>query len=111
MRSTSVVSIALLALAAAAKLPTLQQPLTENYAWRQTQTAWTALIYHQEGIDLLRPEVPVHGPPWVFGFEFPDVAARLRGEGDAWRIGVSGPNAEGQVTVPAELARGHPGSR
>ena len=71
MRSTTFVSIALLALAAAAKLPTLQQPLTENYAWRQTQTAWTALIYHQEGIDLLRPEVPVHGPPWVFGFEFP----------------------------------------
>ena len=71
MRRASTVALALLAVAAAAKLPTLQQPLTENYAWRQTQTAWTALIYHQEGIDLLRPEVPVHGPPWVFGFEFP----------------------------------------
>ena len=71
MRRASTVALALLAVAAAAKLPTLQQPLTENYAWRQTQTAWTALIYHQDGIDLLRPEVPVHGPPWVFGFEFP----------------------------------------
>jgi hypothetical protein len=61
----------LLALAALAKIPTLGQPLTENFAWRQTQTAWTARIYHEQGIDLLHPEVPVHGPPWQFGFEFP----------------------------------------
>jgi len=61
----------LLAIAALLKLPTLDQPLTENFAWRQTQTAWTARIYHEQGIDLLRPEVPVHGPPWDFGFEFP----------------------------------------
>lgn len=54
-----------------AKLPTLGQPLTENFAWRQTQTAWTARIFHEQGIDLFHPEVPVHGPPWVFGFEFP----------------------------------------
>jgi uncharacterized protein (TIGR02099 family) len=44
----------------------------------------------------------------VFGFEFPDVVARLRGDGNTWRIGVSGPNAAGQVTVPAELVRGRP---
>jgi uncharacterized protein (TIGR02099 family) len=44
----------------------------------------------------------------VFGFEFPDVSARLRGEGDAWHIGVSGPNAEGEVVVPTELSRGRP---
>lgn len=64
-------ALALLGLAAALKIPTLGQPLTENFAWRQTQTAWTARIFHEQGIDLLRPEVPVHGPPWVFGFEFP----------------------------------------
>jgi hypothetical protein len=63
--------LGLLSIGAAAKLPTLSQPLTENFAWRQTQTAWTALIYHQEGIDLFHPQVPVHGPPWTFGFEFP----------------------------------------
>ncbi|HET9693658.1 MAG TPA: YhdP family protein [Steroidobacteraceae bacterium] len=44
----------------------------------------------------------------VFGFEFRDVVAKLRGQGDAWHIGVSGPHAEGQVTVPNELARGRP---
>jgi Dolichyl-phosphate-mannose-protein mannosyltransferase len=65
------VAVVLLALAALAKIPTLPQPLTENFAWRQTQTAFTALIYHREGIDLLHPQVPVHGPPWYFGFEFP----------------------------------------
>ena len=69
--SATLAAVGLLALAGIAKLPTLTQPLTENFAWRQTQTAWTAVIYHQEGIDLLNPKVPVHGPPWLFGFEFP----------------------------------------
>lgn len=70
---TRLSGIALLALlvAAALKVTTLNQPLTENFAWRQTQTAWTARIYHEQGIDLLYPQVPVHGPPWYFGFEFP----------------------------------------
>jgi hypothetical protein len=66
-----IAGLGMIAVAAAAKLPTLGQPLTENFAWRQTQTAWTARIYHEQGIDLLHPEVPVHGPPWHFGFEFP----------------------------------------
>jgi uncharacterized protein (TIGR02099 family) len=44
----------------------------------------------------------------VFGFEFKDVVARLRGERDTWRIGVSGPQAEGRVAVPDELSQGRP---
>ena len=71
VRTPNAAALAITAVALVAKLPTLDQPLTENFAWRQTQTAWTALIFHQEGIDLLHPQVPVHGPPWVFGFEFP----------------------------------------
>lgn len=51
--------------------PSLGQPLLEAHAFRQTQTAYTALVYHQQGIDLLRPEIPVFGPPWVVPFEFP----------------------------------------
>jgi hypothetical protein len=66
-----VFALALLAVSGLAKTPTLGQPLTENFAWRQTQTAWTALIYHREGIDLLHPQVPVLGPPWHLAFEFP----------------------------------------
>lgn len=44
----------------------------------------------------------------VFGFEFDDVVAKLRGENDAWRVMVSSPRAEGVITVPADLARGRP---
>ena len=44
----------------------------------------------------------------VFGFEFPAVVAKLSVEGDAWRIGVSGPRAEGLVTVPEELGGSRP---
>jgi hypothetical protein len=61
----------LLGIAAIARLPTLGQPLLEAHAFRQTQTALTALIYHQQGIDLLRPQLPVFGPPWMVPFEFP----------------------------------------
>jgi 4-amino-4-deoxy-L-arabinose transferase-like glycosyltransferase len=40
-------------------------------SWRQTQTAFTAVLYSKEGIDLLSPQVPVLGPPWVMRLEFP----------------------------------------
>lgn len=76
----------LLGIAAIAKLPTLGQPLLEAHIFRQTQTAYTALIYHQEGIDLLMPQLPVFGPPWVVPFEFPlfqAAAALLMGVGVA----------------------------
>jgi uncharacterized protein (TIGR02099 family) len=44
----------------------------------------------------------------VFGFEFTDVVAKLRGEPDAWRVDVSGPGADGRVTVPDDFSRGQP---
>ena len=52
-------------------LPSMSQPLLELHSFRQTQTAWTALIFHQQGIDLFHPKVPVFGPPWDVPFEFP----------------------------------------
>jgi hypothetical protein len=55
----------------AAVAPTLDQPLLENHAFRQTQTAYTARIYHQQGIDLLHPKLPVLGEPFEVPFEFP----------------------------------------
>lgn len=51
--------------------PSLGQPLLEAHSFRQTQTAYTALIYHQQGIDLLHPRVPVLGAPFEIAFEFP----------------------------------------
>jgi len=44
----------------------------------------------------------------VVGFEFLDVTAGLRPAGRGWRIEVSGPMAEGLVTIPADLAGGDP---
>lgn len=52
-------------------LPSMHQALLEHHSFRQTQTAWTALIFHQQGIDLFHPKIPVFGPPWEVPFEFP----------------------------------------
>ncbi len=51
--------------------PTLDAPLLEKHAFRQTQTAWTAREFHEEGIDLLHPKLPVFGAPFEAPFEFP----------------------------------------
>jgi len=53
------------------RFPTLRQPLLEAHGFRQTQTAYTAVIFHEEGVDLLHPELPVLGEPWEVPFEFP----------------------------------------
>lgn len=52
-------------------LPSLGQSLFETHAQRQTQTAITALLYAEHGIDLLRPPLPVLGPPGILPQEFP----------------------------------------
>lgn len=64
-------AVGLVVIAGAIRLPTLALPLTEAHSFRQAQTAFPAVIYAAEGIDLLRPQVPVFGPPWVMPFEFP----------------------------------------
>ena len=51
--------------------PTLDAPLLEKHAFRQTQTAWTARVFHEDGIDLLHPKLPVFGAPFEAPFEFP----------------------------------------
>ena len=52
-------------------LPTLGAPLLDRHPFRQTQTAFTARIFHEQGIDLLHPKLPILGPPWEVPFEFP----------------------------------------
>ena len=63
--------IAIVVVALLIHLPTFDQPLLEHQAFRQTQTAYTARIFHKFGIDLLQPSLPVFGPPWQVPFEFP----------------------------------------
>jgi len=51
--------------------PSLGQSLVESHAHRQTQTAYTAVLYAENGIDLLRPPLPVLGPPGSIPQELP----------------------------------------
>jgi 4-amino-4-deoxy-L-arabinose transferase-like glycosyltransferase len=61
----------LIVVAATVRIPSLHQPLLEAHPFRQTETAYPALIFHERGIDLLHPQLPVFGPPWQVPFEFP----------------------------------------
>ena len=61
----------LLAVAFLIHVPTLGAPLLDRHPFRQTQTAFTARIFHDEGIDLLYPKLPILGAPWEVPFEFP----------------------------------------
>ena len=56
-------------------LPSLGQTLVETHAIRQTQTAYTAVLYAERVIDLLRPPLPILGPPGSIPQEFPIVQA------------------------------------
>lgn len=69
--SPTAVGLGLLVVAALIHITTLSQPLIDTQEFRQTQTAWQALLFHENGINLLRPEVPVFGPPFVLPNEFP----------------------------------------
>ena len=57
------------------RIPSLDLPLLEWHGWRQTWTAYTALIFHEKGIDLLHPQLPIFGPPYEVPMEFPAVQA------------------------------------
>jgi hypothetical protein len=63
--------LGLLVLGLLIRLPHLSQPLTAISSFRQTETAYPALIFHEQGINLLNPQLPVFGPPWQVPFEFP----------------------------------------
>lgn len=65
------VAAVMLLVALTIRLPTLGQPLLEHHAFRQTQTAYPALIYHEAGVDLSRTPLPVLGPPFDVPFELP----------------------------------------
>lgn len=66
-----VVVVGALAAFVVAVAPTTGQPLVEAHDFRQTQTAYTARIFHEDGIDLLHPKLPVLGEPFEVPFELP----------------------------------------
>ena len=85
-----------------------QFDLGEWLALSNTPAGGSTSIGGQRLMDWLGP-VDVHlDRATIFGFEFRDVIAKLRSEGDLWRVAVTGPQAEGQVAVPDNLTRGRP---
>ena len=69
--ATRTVLVVLALLALAIRVPALGGPLLEKHPFRQTWTAYTAVIFHESGIDLLHPQLPVFGPPFTHPQEFP----------------------------------------
>lgn len=63
--------VAVVVATVAVRVPALGQPLLEKHAFRQTQTAYQALVFDEQGIDLLHPKLPVLGAPFEVPFEFP----------------------------------------
>ena len=64
-------AVALLAIYTAIVIPSLGQSLLESHAYRQTQTAYTAVLFAERDIDVLRPPLPVLGAPGIVPLEFP----------------------------------------
>lgn len=62
-------------IALAIRTPALDLPLLEWHGWRQTWTAYTALLFHTDGFDLFHPRLPIFGPPYEVPMEFPAVQA------------------------------------
>jgi len=65
------IALAMLATYVVVVLPSLGQSLLETHAYRQTQTAYTAVLYAERGIDLFHPPLPVLGIPGIVPIEFP----------------------------------------
>jgi hypothetical protein len=63
--------VVLVALAVTLRAPTLDQPLVEAHGFRQTQTGYTAVLYHERGVNPLHTWLPVLGEPFEVPFEFP----------------------------------------
>ena len=59
-------------------LITSGQPLIDNYAFRQAQTAITADYLFENGVNLFNYQTPVLGKPWAIPFEFPTYQALVK---------------------------------
>lgn len=78
-RAGLVLLLTMFAVALLIRLPTLDQPLLEKHGFRQTQTAFTARLFHEEGVDLLHPKLPLLDRREEVPFEFPLFQAAAAG--------------------------------
>jgi 4-amino-4-deoxy-L-arabinose transferase-like glycosyltransferase len=87
----SAAALAVVVVALLSRVPTLTQPLLGLHGFRQTQTAYTALLLHEGSGSVMDPFLPVLGTPWMVPFEFPLfewLAARLMDAGVAADVAV-----------------------
>ncbi len=63
--------MALCIVVVATRWDSLSANLIEKHGFRQTQTAVTAQVFHERGIDLVHPSIPVFGFVPSVPFEFP----------------------------------------
>lgn len=73
---------------------------------------WLALKGNGEGgtpvSDYLQTANLQLGSLQIFGYEFPDVRGILRYTAAAWQVNVAGPNAQGELTIPTDIAAAQP---
>ena len=53
------------------RMAQLDLPILEKNDFRQTQTALTAQVFSDSGIEFLEYQTPIFGPPWMVPFELP----------------------------------------
>jgi hypothetical protein len=71
LRSELTVVAGLLLAITAVQASAFDHPLLEAHSFRQTQTAYQALEFHEQGVSLFHPKLPVFGEPFEVPFEFP----------------------------------------
>jgi hypothetical protein len=66
-----IIFVALMLLSMPFRLMNLQDPLTGEHEFRQTQTALSVREMRAHGISWLHPKLPLFGPPWECPMEYP----------------------------------------
>lgn len=77
------------------RLPRLDDPLTQGWQFRYTQTAFTVRSFMRDGFNPFTVQLPIFGPPWRVPMEFPLFQMMAAGLGEVFRL---------DATVAARLA-------
>ena len=70
-RAPAAILVVLLLISLPPRLISLNAPLTGEHEFRQTQTAMAVWEIREHGWDVLRPKLPIFGPPWECPMEYP----------------------------------------
>jgi len=71
------------------RLPRLDDPLTQGWQFRYTQTALTIRGFMRDGFNPFTVQLPIFGPPWHVPMEFPLFQMLAAGLGEVLRLDVT----------------------